>query len=155
MAGSPHFIPDESAAMSQAKLGDTVRIHYTGTLSDGTEFDSSRDREPLSFTVGAGEVIPGFDAAVTGMSIGESKTVTIPAAEAYGEPREQLVVRVPRSQVPPQITPRLGQRLQIGSGDQAMMVVVLEVNDDEVVLDGNHPLAGQDLTFALELVAVD
>ena len=155
MAGSHPFIPDESAAMSQAKLGDTVRIHYTGTLSDGTEFDSSRDREPLAFTVGAGEVIPGFDAAVAGMSIGESKTGTIPAADAYGEPREQLVVRVPRAQVPPQITPRLGQRLQLGRGDQAMMVVVLEVNDEEVVLDGNHPLAGQDLTFALELVAVD
>jgi peptidylprolyl isomerase len=140
--------------MSQAKPGDTVRIHYTGTLHDGSEFDSSRDRDPLAFTVGAGEVIPGFDAAVTGMSVGESKTVTIPAAEAYGEPRPELVVHVPRAQIPPQITPREGQRLQLGRGDQAMMVVVLEVSDEEVVLDGNHPLAGQDLTFALELVEV-
>lgn len=141
--------------MSQeARPGDTVRIHYTGTLKDGTEFDSSREREPLAFTVGAGEVIPGFDAAVTGMAVGDRKTVTIPADQAYGPHREELVVQVPRSQVPPQITPRVGQRLQLGRGDQAMMVVVREVNDDAVVLDGNHPLAGEDLTFALELVEV-
>jgi peptidylprolyl isomerase len=141
--------------MSQeAKPGDTVRIHYTGTLADGTEFDSSRDREPLSFTVGAGQVIPGFDAAVTGMSVGDRKTVTIPADQAYGPPRDEMIVEVPRGQMPPQITPRVGQRLQLGGGAQAMMVVVREVRDDAVVLDGNHPLAGEDLTFALELVEV-
>jgi peptidylprolyl isomerase len=141
--------------MSQgAKQGDTVRIHYTGTLQDGTEFDSSRDREPLAFTVGSGEVIPGFDAAVTGMTVGESKTVTIPAEQAYGPHRAELIVEVPRSQVPPQITPRVGQRLQLGRGDQALMVVVREVSDETLVLDGNHPLAGEDLTFALELVEV-
>lgn len=141
--------------MSQgAKQGDTVRIHYTGTLRDGTEFDSSRDREPLAFTVGSGEVIPGFDTAVTGMTVGESKTVTIPAEQAYGPHRAELIVEVPRSQVPPQITPRVGQRLQLGRGDQALMVVVREVRDETLVLDGNHPLAGEDLTFALELVEV-
>lgn len=136
------------------KPGDTVRIHYTGTLQDGTEFDSSREREPLAFTVGAGEVIPGFDAAVTGMTVGDRKTVTIPAAEAYGPHRPELVVEVPRAQVPPQIVPRVGQRLQLGRGDQALMVVVREVSDETLILDGNHPLAGADLTFALELVGV-
>lgn len=137
-----------------AKQGDTVRIHYTGTLQDGTEFDSSRDREPLAFTVGSGEVIPGFDAAVTGMTVGDRKTVTIPAEQAYGLHRAELIVEVPRTQVPPQITPRVGQRLQLGRGDQALMVVVREVSDESLVLDGNHPLAGEDLTFALELVEV-
>lgn len=137
-----------------AQSGDTVHIHYTGTLADGTEFDSSRDREPLGFTIGSGQVIPGFDAAVTGMTPGETKTVTIPADQAYGALREELVARVPRGQVPPQIVPRVGQRLQLGSGDRAMLVVVREVDDEMVVLDGNHPLAGQDLTFALELVDV-
>ncbi len=141
--------------MAQAKPGDTVRIHYTGTLADGSEFDSSREREPLAFTLGAGQVIPGFDAAVAGMQVGDSKTVTIPAAEAYGEPRLELVVRVPRAQVPPNVELRVGQRLQLGRGDQALLVVVQEVDDDEVVLDGNHPLAGEDLTFALELVAIE
>jgi peptidylprolyl isomerase len=143
-----------SHGTQEAKPGDTVRIHYTGTLADGSEFDSSRDREPLAFTIGAGDVIPGFDAAVTGMTVGETKTVTIPAAEAYGAHRPELVVEVPRAQVPPQITPRVGQRLQLGRGEQALMVVVREVGDETLTLDGNHPLAGEDLTFALELVEV-
>lgn len=140
--------------MSEAKPGDTVRIHYTGTLHDGSPFDSSEGRDPLEFTVGSGQVIPGFDTAVTGMRVGDRKTVTIPADEAYGHAREELLVTVPRSSVPPQIEPRVGQRLQLGRGDQAMMVVVREVGDEEIVLDGNHPLAGQDLTFELELVAI-
>ena len=140
--------------MAQARSGNTVRVHYTGTLNDGTEFDSSRGREPLEFTLGAGQVVPGFDAAVTGMSPGETKTVTIPAAEAYGAPREELVLSVPRTQIPPNIDPQPGQRFQVGRGAQAFPVVVREVTDDHVVLDGNHPLAGQDLTFALELVEV-
>jgi peptidylprolyl isomerase len=138
-----------------AKPGDTVRVHYTGTLDDGTEFDSSAGREPLEFTLGAGQVVPGFDAAVTGMRLGEKKTVTIPAAEAYGEPRQELLVTVPRAQVPPTMQPRVGQRLQVGRGENAYPVVVHEVTDEHVILDGNHPLAGQDLTFALELVAIE
>jgi peptidylprolyl isomerase len=138
----------------QAKAGDTVRVHYTGTLDDGTEFDSSRGRDPLKFTLGAGQVVPGFDAAVTGMRVGDRKTVTIPAAEAYGEPRRELLVTVPRAQVPPTVEPRVGQRLHVGRGEQAFAVVVQEVTDEHVVLDGNHPLAGQDLTFALELVEI-
>lgn len=141
--------------MSQAKPGDTVHIHYTGTLPDGTEFDSSRAREPLAFTVGEGHVIRGFDTAVTGMTVGEQKTVTIPAEDAYGPQRDEMIVRIPRTQVPPTVTPRVGQRLQLGKGDQAMMVVVREVDDEHVLLDGNHPLAGEDLTFALELVRID
>ena len=138
----------------QANPGDTVRVHYTGTLDDGTEFDSSRGREPLQFTLGAGQVVPGFDAAVTGMRPGDTKTVTIPAAEAYGDPRRELLVTVPRAQVPPGVEPRVGQRLQVGRGDRAFPVVVHEVTDAHVVLDGNHPLAGQDLTFALELIDI-
>ena len=137
-----------------AKTGDTVQVHYTGTLDDGTEFDSSAGREPLSFTLGAGQVVPGFEAAVTGMALGEKKTVTIPAAEAYGEPRPELLMTVPRAQVPPTMQPRVGQRLQVGRGEQAFPVIVHEVTDEHVILDGNHPLAGQDLTFALELVGI-
>jgi peptidylprolyl isomerase len=139
----------------RAKAGDTVRVHYTGTLDDGTEFDSSREREPLRFTLGAGQVVPGFDAAVAGMRVGEEKTVTIPAGEAYGDPRPELLVTVPRAQVPPGMDPRVGQRLQVGRGAEAFPVVVHEVTAEHVVLDGNHPLAGQDLTFALTLVGID
>ena len=138
-----------------AKPGDTVQVHYTGTLDDGSEFDSSRGREPLTFTVGGGQMIAGFDAAVVGMQVGEQKTVRIPAAEAYGEPREALVARVPRAQIPPSLDPQVGQRFQLGRGQEAVPVVVVEVTPEYVVLDGNHPLAGQDLTFALELVAIE
>ena len=138
----------------QAKAGDTVRVHYTGTLDDGTEFDSSAGRDPLEFTLGAGQVVPGFDAAVTGMRVGERKTVTIPAADAYGEPRQELLLTVPRAQVPPNVQPRVGQRLQVGRGAQAVPVDGHEVTEEHVILDGNHPLAGQDLTFALELVEI-
>ena len=144
-----------SEPRQHAQPGDTVRVHYTGTLDDGTEFDSSAGRDPLEFTLGAGQVVPGFDAAVTGMRLGEKKTVTIPAAEAYGEPRQDLLLTVPRAQVPPNMSPRVGQRLQVGRGENAFPVVVHEVTDEHVILDGNHPLAGQDLTFALELVAIE
>jgi len=141
-------------AKEKAKQGDTVRIHYTGTLGDGTVFDSSRERDPFEFTIGAGQVIRGFDAAVTGMTPGEQKTVTIPAADAYGEPREEMVVAVSRDELPPNLNPTPGQRLQMSDGTQSFAVVVREVTDDRVVFDGNHPLAGQALTFALELVDV-
>ena len=139
----------------QARAGDTVHVHYTGTLADGSEFDSSRGREPLEFTLGAGQVVPGFESAIMGMERGQSKTVTIPADEAYGAPRPELMMRVPRTQVPPQIELEVGQQLQLGRGDDALVVTVREVGDDEVVLDGNHPLAGEDLTFALELVRIE
>ena len=138
----------------QAKAGDTVRIHYTGTLHDGTVFDSSQGREPLEFTLGAGQVIPGFDSAVSGMAVGASRTVTIPAAEAYGPRREDMVLAIPRDQVPPNINPEVGEQLQVGQGQEQFLVTVAEVNEREVVLDGNHPLAGEDLTFQLQLVEI-
>ena len=138
-----------------AKRGDTVRVHYTGTLTDGTQFDSSRGREPLEFTIGGGRVIAGFDAAVTGMEIGESRTVTIRSADAYGDRHEAMLLRVPRGQVPTSVEPRVGQQLQVGRGGDAVPVTVREVTPEHVVLDANHPLAGEDLTFALELVSCE
>lgn len=140
--------------MAQAKEGTTVQIHYTGRLSDGTVFDTSDGRDPLEFTLGEGQVIPGFEQAVTGMEPGEQQTVTIPATDAYGQPREDLVFAVPREQFPPDVDPEIGQRLQMQQGDQVAVVVVREVADEAVTLDANHPLAGQDLTFELELVGV-
>jgi len=141
--------------MTQAKAGDTVRIHYTGTLDNGTRFDSSEGREPLEFNLGGGQVIPGFDAAVDGMAVGESKTVTIPAAEAYGERHEQLVQQVPREMLPDTIKPAVGMQLQSQSPEgQVMNLVVTEVNDASITVDANHPLAGQALTFSIELVEI-
>ncbi|MEA3546880.1 MAG: peptidylprolyl isomerase [Thermodesulfobacteriota bacterium] len=141
--------------MAAATKGDSVKIHYTGTLADGTVFDSSAGREPLGFTLGSGQVIPGFDDAVLGMSHGESKKVTIPADRAYGERQKELVMPVPRNQVPPEINPEVGQKLQIqGPNGQPMMVEVVEVNDDHIMLDANPPLAGKDLTFEIELVEI-
>src|SRR5688572_9991830 len=105
----------------QAKAGDTVRIHYTGTLRDGSVFDSSEGREPLSFTLGAGEVIPGFDTAVSGMEVGARRTVTIPAAEAYGARRDDMILAIPREQVPPEINPTVGEQLQVGQGNDQFL----------------------------------
>ncbi len=141
--------------MTQAKTGDNVQVHYTGTLLNGTVFDSSLEREPLAFTLGKGQVIDGFDDAVTGMAPGERKTVTIPAAQAYGEHREELVAVVPRENFPPDITPEVGLQLQMRQPNgRGMIVVVTDLDDATVTLDANHPLAGADLIFALELVAI-
>ena len=141
--------------MSQAKKGDSVKIHYTGTLEDGTVFDSSAGREPLIFTLGGGQVIVGFDEAVLGMSIGDKKKVTIPSHKAYGEKNEELVIEVPRDQVPPDLKPEVDQKLQMGGPNGELVVVtVVEVNDAVVILDANPPLAGKDLIFDLELVAI-
>ena len=141
--------------MTQAKSGDTVRIHYTGTLDDGTEFDSSSGREPLEFALGGGQVIPGFDAAVDGMTVGENKSVTIAADQAYGERHEQLVQQVPRSALPDEIKPEVGMQLQSRSPEgQVMNLIVTELADDSITVDGNHPLAGQSLTFAIELIEI-
>ncbi len=138
-----------------AVAGDTVRVHYTGTLEDGTEFDSSREREPIEFTLGAGQVIPGFENAVTGMEPGESKTFTIPADEAYGPHRPELIHRVPRAQVPSEVTLAPGARLEArDQGGRRVVLTVVEVTEEEAVLDANHPLAGKDLTFQIELIAV-
>lgn len=141
--------------MSSAKNGDTVKIHYTGKLQDGTIFDSSAGREPLSFTIGSGHVIPGFEEAVIGMAENETKNVTIPVDQAYGPRNEELLINVPRNQVPADINPEKGQRLQIqGPGNQPVLVVVTEVNDEYIVLDANPPLAGKDLIFDIELVEI-
>ncbi len=141
--------------MSEAKSGDTVRIHYTGTLNDGSVFDSSQGRDPLEFTVGTGQVIPGFETAVTGMSVGEQKTVTIPADEAYGQPDPRAVQAVPRDNIPDDIPLEVGLQLQAqGPGGQPLIVTVKDVTETEVTLDANHRLAGEDLTFNLELVDI-
>ena len=141
--------------MTQAKSGDTVRIHYTGTLDDGTQFDSSAGRDPLEFALGGGQVIPGFDNAVDGMTVGDSKTVTIPPEEAYGQRHEQLVQQVSRDALPDEIEPAVGMQLQSQSPEgQVMMLVVTEVGDESITVDANHPLAGQALTFEIELVEI-
>lgn len=141
--------------MPEAKQGDTVTIHYTGRLDDGTVFDSSKNGDPLSFTLGEGKVIPGFENAVEGMEQGDKKTTTIPSEEAYGPRRDELVLQVPREQVPEEIDPKPGERLRMQSADgNTFDVVVAEAREDSLVLDANHPLAGRDLTFDLELVEV-
>lgn len=138
----------------QARSGDTVRVHYKGTLGDGQVFDSSEGREPLEFTLGTGQVIAGFDEAVTGMRPGEEKEVTIPSAEAYGDPREELILRVGRENFPEGVEPEVGQQFQVSQGGQPFVVTVIDVADDAITLDANHPLAGEDLTFALQLVQI-
>lgn len=141
--------------MSQAKSGDNVKIHYTGTLADGTEFDSSAGREPLEFALGSGQVIPGFDSAVDGMAVGDNKTVNIPPDEAYGQRHDQLIQQVPKSALPEEMTPEPGMQLQSQSPDgQVMNLVVTEVADETITVDGNHPLAGETLTFDIKLVEI-
>ncbi len=141
--------------MSNAKAGDTVKIHYTGTLDDGTQFDSSAGRDPLEFELGGGQVIPGFDNAVEGMAVGENKNVRIEPDQAYGERHEQLVQQVPRSALPDDLEPEVGMGLQSQSPDgQVMMLMVTEVGDDNITVDANHPLAGQALNFDIELVEI-
>lgn len=141
--------------MTQVKNGDTVRVHYTGKLVNGEQFDSSVGREPLEFTVGAGMMIPGFDAALPGMAIGDKKTVNIPAAEAYGEKDPSHVIEFPLSNVPADMKLEPGMQLQLT--DQAgnpIPVVVTEVKEDVVIMDANHFLAGEELVFDIELVAI-
>lgn len=141
--------------MTQAKTGDKVRIHYTGTLEDGTQFDSSVGRDPLEFSVGKGEVIEGFDKAVEGMSVGENKSVSIPPEEAYGKRHEQLIQDVPKSALPSDIEPAVGAQLQAQSPDgQTLRLVITEVSDENITVDGNHPLAGRTLNFDIELVEI-
>lgn len=141
--------------MTQVKKGDKVRLHYTGTLNDGTEFDSSAGRDPLEFTVGSGQIIPGLDEAIPGMATGDKKVVTVPADQAYGQPHANARQDVPRSEIPDSIPLELGVQLQLEAPDgQAIPVRVVAITDDTVTLDANHPLAGQDLTFAIELVSI-
>lgn len=141
--------------MAQAKEGDIVRVHYTGKLEDGTVFDTSGDRAPLEFTIGRGQIIPGFEKAVVGMEPGETKTATIPPEEAYGPRREDMTLTVDREQFPEEINPEPGQQLQVQQPDgRAAVVVVSDVSESTVTLDANHPLAGRPLTFDIRLVEV-
>lgn len=141
--------------MTQAQQGDTVKVHYTGKLDDGTVFDSSTSGDPLEFTIGSGSIIPGFEKAVVGMTPGDSKTEVIPVDDAYGPHREEMVLVVERAQMPADLEPEIGQQLQIQQpSGEAIPVVITDVSDSEVTLDANHPLAGEDLTFDIELVEI-
>jgi peptidylprolyl isomerase len=141
--------------MAQAKNGDRVKVHYTGKLEDGTVFDSSTDREPLEFTLGQGEVISGFEEAVVGMQPDESKSTTLPPEKAYGSHNPEMVVTVNKDQFPEHLNPRVGQQLQMRQAEgQTIVVAVTDVSESSVTLDANHPLAGRDLTFDIELVEI-
>jgi peptidylprolyl isomerase len=141
--------------MTQAKQGDTVKVHYTGRFKDGTVFDSSRGGDPLEFQLGAGHVIPGFDAGVTGMNIGDKREVEIPAEQAYGPYHAELAGEIERDRLPPDITPEVGMVLQMmHPSGMPFNVQVVGVEDDKIKLDANHPMAGKDLIFDLELVEV-
>lgn len=141
--------------MSTVQKGDKVNVHYHGRLTDGSTFDSSEGREPLSFTAGAGQVIKGFDEAVLNMTIGDKKTVNIPVAEAYGHRNDDMVMDYPVSDFPADMQPQVGMELQMGDNQgNVFPVVITEVNGDMVTLDANHPLAGHDLVFDIELVSI-
>ena len=141
--------------MSQAKDGDTVKVHYTGSLGDGTVFDSSSGSDPLEFTLGEGNVIPGFEKAIQGMAVGDQKTAEIPSDDAYGPRRDELVMEVPRTQLPEGMDPKPGEQLRMQTPDgQAVPVVVAETSEEAVRIDANHPLAGEDLTFEIQLVEI-
>ncbi|HEX30313.1 TPA: peptidylprolyl isomerase [Candidatus Poribacteria bacterium] len=141
--------------MAQAKRGDTVKVHYTGKLEDGTVFDTSLDRPPLQFTIGEGRLIPGFEEAVIGMSPGESKTVKVPADRAFGPHYEEMVLVVDRAEFPEHIDPEIGQQLQISQMDgRTIIVTVTDVSESTVTLDANHPLAGKDLIFDIKLLEI-
>jgi len=142
--------------MTEVKNGDTVRIHYTGTLIDGTVFDSSEGRDPLEFTVGSGQVIEGMDEEMPGMEVGNKKTIKIPCVKAYGPINPAARQAIPREGIPEDIPLELGSQLQMQTPDgQALPVTVVEVDEATVTLDANHPLAGKDLTFELELVSIN
>lgn len=142
--------------MTTVKTGDTVRIHYTGTLRDGSRFDSSEGREPLEFTVGSGQIIPGLDVAIPGMAVGDSKTVEVPCDQAYGPVNPDARQSIPREGIPDDIPLDPGTQLQMQTPQgQVVPVTVVEADEATVTLDANHPLAGQDLIFAIELVAIN
>ncbi|NLA38754.1 MAG: peptidylprolyl isomerase [Methanomicrobiales archaeon] len=141
--------------MAQAKEGDTVRVHYTGKLEDGTIFDTSSEGSPLEFTIGEGEIIPGFEQAVIGMEPGEAKTARIPPEKAYGLHRDDMTLTVDRDQFPDDINPEPGQQLQIQQpGEGTAIVTISDVSESTVTLDANHPLAGQPLAFDIHLVDI-
>ena len=141
--------------MAQAKPGDTVKVHYTGKLADGTVFDSSLNEEPLEFTIGEGQVIPGFEEAVVGMNPGQSKITKVRADKAYGHYRDEMVLVVERERLPSEVQPEVGQQMEMRSPDGTSFVVaVKEVSETSVTLDANHPLAGMDLRFDIQLLEI-
>ncbi len=141
--------------MKQAKEGDTVSLHYKGTFEDGTVFDSSDTHGALKFTIGKGMVIPGFDEAVLGMKLGETKTVTIPPEKGYGSHRDDLLIKINKAELPPDLNPVVGQRLEFSKDKQRLQFTVAEVTDDAVTFDANHPLAGKTLIFELLLLEIE
>jgi peptidylprolyl isomerase len=142
--------------MQQAKKGDKVKVHYHGKLTNGNTFDSSEGREPLEFEIGGGMVIAGFDDGVTGMIIGEKKTVNIPADQAYGPKQEEMIMEFPKDRFPADMVPEVGQQLNMNNGSgQNFPVVIVEIKEEIVVLDANHPLAGEELVFDLEMVEIE
>jgi peptidylprolyl isomerase len=145
----------EKEGLTMVKKGDKVKVHYTGKLNDGAVFDSSEGREPLEFTLGEGSMIRGFENAVYGMEVGQSKTVTIPSLEAYGPHKDGLVMTFDRTQLPPGMSPRVGDQLQMQTpSGGAAVVTVSAASEKNITVDANHPLAGKDLTFEIRLVEV-
>lgn len=141
--------------MQQVKNGDTVKVHYHGRLTDGSTFDSSEGREPLEFEVGSGMVIKGFDDGVLGMEVGNKKTLEIPAEEAYGDKNPDMLVEFPKEQFPEDMKPEVGMRLNMTNGEgHVIPVMITEVKEESVMLDANHPLAGESLVFDIELVEI-
>ncbi len=141
--------------MNKAKNGDVVKVHYTGKLTSGDQFDSSEGRDPLQFTVGAGQMIPGFDQAIPGMNVGEKKTVTISPKDAYGEKIDEAIIEFPKANIPAEMKIEPGIKLQLrNEAGQPVPVVVTDIKDDVVVLDANHELAGKELIFDIELVEI-
>ena len=141
--------------MAQAKAGDKVRVHYEGQLNDGTIFDSSLEREPIEFILGQDTVIPGFEDAVIGMEAGESKDVSIPPEEGFGEYSEDLVVNIEKTILPPEINPELGMQLEVSSEEETPRVfTIADIAEDSITLDGNHPLAGKEIAFKITLLEI-
>lgn len=141
--------------MNKAKKGDVVKVHYKGTLKTGEKFDSSEGREPLEFTVGAGQMIVGFDRAIPGMAVGDKKTITITPSDAYGEKNEDAIIEFPKSNIPADMNLKPGMKLQLrNEAGQPVPVTVAEVKDDVIILDANHELAGKELIFDIELVNI-
>ncbi|MEX1191813.1 MAG: peptidylprolyl isomerase [Brumimicrobium sp.] len=142
--------------MSQVKENDKVKVHYTGKLANGEVFDSSLEREPMEFEVGKGQLIPGFENGIIDMKVNEKKTLVIPSEEAYGEPRKELIQEVPKDRLPEEIKPEVGMGLVSTTPDgNEIQLVVKEVKDEAIVVDGNHPLAGQELTFEIEVLEIN
>lgn len=141
--------------MSQAKDGDTVKVHYTGRLENGEVFGTTKDEEPLELTLGSGKIIPGFEKGIAGMEVGDTKTMTVPPGEAYGPRRKELIVDIKKTDLPEDITPAIGKQLQIRQKDgNPIEVAITDMDEDTVTLDANHPLAGNTLLFEVELLEI-